>query len=348
MLLIKKIKKFYPYIIIADIFLIGFIFYQLFYARHYWEGDNEKRFSISAGKNLDEIIKDLDDEDIISDALLFKIAVKLSGKESSIISKDYLFLNGMNNSELIFQLTDKNTNQLIRMTIPPGYTLKQISKLAEKKLSLSKDKFIKEASNDSLINIIGLKGQIKNLEGFLFPNTYDVAPSITEKKLVEILFNEFRKKIYDNDDIRSDIEKRQTTLLKALTLASIIEGETKLDAEKPVIAGVYLNRIEKNMRLEADPTVQYALPDGPKQRLLFEDLKIKSPYNTYLNKGLPPGPINNPGFASIKAALNPEEHNYIFFVANGEGGHKFSENYEQHQAAIREYKEKLRKKNSNK
>ncbi|MEO8446461.1 MAG: endolytic transglycosylase MltG [bacterium] len=345
---LKKIKKFYPYIIIADILLIGFIFYQLFYARHYWEGDNEKRFSIATGKNLDEIIKNLEDEDIISDPLLFKIAVKLSGKESSIISKDYLFLNGMNNSELIFQLTDKNTNQLIRITIPPGYNLRQISKLAEKKLSLSKDKFIKEASNDSLINMIGLKGQVKNLEGFLFPDTYDVAPSITEKKLVEILFSEFLKKVYDNNDIRSGIEKQQTTLLKAVILASIIEGETKLDSEKPVIAGVYLNRIEKGMRLEADPTVQYALPDGPKQRLMFEDLKIKSPYNTYLNKGLPPGPINNPGLASIKASLNPDSHDYIFFVANGEGGHKFSENYEQHQAAIREYKEKLRKKNSNK
>ena len=345
---LNDIKKFYKTAALVNLLLIIFIIFSIFYSKYYWQGNNEKIFTIEQGKNLDEIITELKKADIISNAFLFKLAVKLSFKENQIISSSYLLKNGMSNSDLISIITDRSANLLVKITIPPGLNLRQIGKLIEKKLSLSKDKFIKEASNDSLISLLGLSGQVKNLEGFLYPDTYEVSPAIKEKALVNLLFNQFRKKVFDDSSIQSEIEERETTLLKVVTLASIIDGETQIEEEKPVIAGVYLNRLKKGMRLEADPTVQYALPDGPKSRLLFEDLKINSPYNTYLNKGLPPGPINNPGLSSIKAALNPSEHNYIFFVATGEGGHKFTENYAEHQKAIKEYKAKLReKKNDN-
>ncbi len=344
---LANIKKFYKALLIINFLLICFIVYQVFYSKYYWEGSDEKKFSVRAGQNLDDIISELRSADIISNSFLFKLSVKLTGKENQIISNSYLFKNGMSNSDLIDILTDKSIMQLIRITIPPGYSLRQIANLAEKKLSLSKEKFLKEASNDSLISLLGLSGQIKNLEGFLYPDTYEVSPAINEKNLVSLLFNEFKKKILDDNDIQSDIAEQQTTLLKTLTLASIIEGETRIEEEKPVIAGVYVNRLKKGMRLEADPTVQYVFPGGPKPRLLFEDLKIKSPYNTYLNKGLPPGPINNPGISAVRAALNPAVHDYIFFVATGEGGHKFTENYAQHQQAVKEYKAKLKQKKLN-
>lgn len=335
-------KKYYKYLIPLNILLIVFIYHQLFYSRYFWDGEIEKTFIIEKGKNLDEIVSGLEKDDIISNSFLFKLAVKLTGKENQIIANTYIFINGMNNSELISLLTDKNLNQLIKFSVPEGFTLKRIARLAATKLSLSEKIFIAEASNDSLINILGLKGKIKDLEGFLFPDTYTVSPKITEKKLVNLLFNEFRKNVLDNEDLVLKMNQRKFSLLETITLASIIEGETRLVAEKPTIAGVYLNRLKKGMKLEADPTIQYILPDGPKNRLLYKDLRINSPYNTYLNKGLPPGPINNPGMSSIEAALNPEDHNYIFFVATGEGGHKFSENYEQHKNAILEYKAKLR------
>ncbi len=337
----NKIKSLYKYALVLNILLICFIVYQIFYAKYYWHGEDEKRITIGQGKNLDEIIYQLMEEDIISNSFLFKLAVKLTGKENQIISNIYLFKNGMSNSQLMELLTDKSLNQPVRITIPPGYNLRQISNLAQKKLSLSKEKFLQEAANDSLISLLGLSGKIKNLEGFLFPDTYDISPLTDEKNLVRLLFNEFRKKVLGDNEIKSEILKDSTTLLKAVTLASIVEGETRMDDEKPVIAGVYLNRIAKGMRLEADPTIQYILPDGPKARILYEDLKIISPYNTYLNKGLPPGPINNPGLASIKAALNPAKHSYLFFVATGEGGHKFTENYEQHLQAVKEYRARL-------
>lgn len=340
-----EIKRVYKPLIVLNILLYAFIFYQIFYSKYYWEGNNEKKIIVEQGKNLDEIISLLRQNDVISNSFLFKAAVKLSGKQDQILSKSYLFKSGISNMQLIDMLTDKNLSQFIKFTIPEGYNIRQIGRLLEKKLSKSKDKFYKETENDSLINILGLKGKIKNLEGFLYPDTYEIEPSISERKIVFILFNEFRKKIIYSNLIESETGKKDSSLLSVITLASIVQGETNIKEEMPVIAGVYKNRLVKDMKLEADPTIQYFIPDGPK-RLLFSDLKIDSPYNTYLNKGLPPGPINNPGIDAVKAALNPENHNYIFFVATGEGGHKFSENYQQHQTAVKEYKSNLKKQKS--
>lgn len=343
----SDVKKFYKYAIALNLILISFIIYQLFYSRYYWEGEEEKTFVIEQGQSLDEILSGLTKNNVIQNPVLFKIAVRLSGKEGSIISKSYLFKNGMNNLELINLLTDKNLTQFIKITIPEGYSIKQIGRLIEKKLSLSREKFYKETTNDSLIKLLGLKGKIKNLEGFLFPDTYDFPIGINEKKIVNMLFNEFREKVLENDDLDSELETTDSTLLKIITLASIVQGETNLIDEMPVVAGVYTNRLNKGMKLEADPTVQFIIPDGPR-RLLYEDLKTNSPYNTYLFKGLPPGPINNPGVNAIKAALNPAEHNYIFFVATGQGGHRFSETYQQHLDAVKDYRKKLKENKKNK
>ena len=348
---ISKIKRYYIYILLLNIILISFSVYQIFFSKYFWDGSAEKKFSVTQGSSLNSVIDDLEKNDIISDRLLFKIAVMLTLNDGNIISKNYILQNGMSNIELIRILTD-NTVQLAKVIVPEGYTLKKIAILAEKKFMHSEKKFLLEASNDSLINNLGLKGRIKNLEGFLFPDTYEVSLQITEKEFVEILFDRFREKVLSNDEVESAIENHRDTLLSIITLASIIEGETNIAEEKPIISGVYHNRLKKNMRLEADPTVQYVIPGGPKSRLLFEDLKFKSPYNTYQNKGLPPGPINNPGLKAILAALNPEDNKFIFFVATGEGGHNFSETYDQHLNAIKEYKKKLRenkaKKNSGK
>ena len=127
------------------------------------------------------------------------------------------------------------------------------------------------------------------------------------------------------------------SLHKVLTFASIVEGESGIDEERPMIAGVYWNRLKRNMRLEADPTIQYVIPDGPR-RLLYRDLKYPSPYNTYLNYGLPPGPVNNPGKKSIIATLYPERHQYLFFFATGVGGHRFSKSLNEHQKAVRGFR----------
>jgi len=139
------------------------------------------------------------------------------------------------------------------------------------------------------------------------------------------------------------MEQRKLTLKDVVTIASIIEGETRFEPEKKIISQVYYNRLKKRMRLEADPTVQYALPDGPKKRLTYKDLKYPSPYNTYLNRGLPPGPINSPGLSSIMAAIYPDDNKYLYFVAKGDGSHKFAETYDQHKKNVDEYRKYLKK-----
>lgn len=330
--------------ITLDVFLIWFGSFRVLYARHYWEGVEDKKFFIRPGKNLDDILTELKEKDILKSKFFFKIYVKLSGKEDKIISKGYIFKSGINNSELLNLLTDKNMIQTEKFTVIEGWRIKQIAKVTENKLQFSADKFIRETENDSLINILGLKGKVKNLEGFLFPDTYYLPLDIDERGLVNMLFNEFRKRVLNDEGLSAEIKNNKFNLLQVITLASITQGETNLKDEMPVVSGVYINRLKKNMRLEADPTIQYAIPDGPKARLKFSDLKIDSPYNTYKHFGLPPGPVNNPGLHAIKSVLNPDKNNFIFFVATGNGGHKFSETYQEHLKAVEEYKKNLEKK----
>ncbi len=324
-------------VLIYLIIFISIIYYSMF-SKYFWTGEPEKRFSIKSGQNVTEIVNELKEQDIIRNAFVFKIMIKLSGDQDKIISRNYIFKNGMSNMELLTVLTDKTVS--IRFRIPEGFTIKQISKLVESKLSMSAEKFILETQNDSLIESLGLKGKVKNLEGFLFPDTYQIPAAIDEKGLVEFLTKEFVRKVKNNPDLKAALDTNKIDILFAVTLGSILEAETPVKSELPVISGVYHNRLNKKMKLQADPTVNYVIPDGPKQRLLYDDLKYDSPYNTYLHSGLPPGPINNPGLAAILAAVNPEKNNYLYFVATGEGGHKFSVTYEEHQKAIKEYRKK--------
>jgi UPF0755 protein len=340
----KKIIIYSLVFVTLDVFLIWFSSYRILYAKHYWEGTQDKKFFIRPGKSLDEIINELKENDVLKSKFIFKVYVKISGKEDRIISKRYIFNNGISNSELLNLLTDRNMVQTEKFTLIEGLRIKQIARIAENKLLLSQEKFIKETENDSLINLLGLKGKVNNLEGFLFPDTYYLPLDVDEKELVNILFNEFRKRVLNDDVIMKEMREKKKNLLEVIVLASIIQGETNLKDEMETISGVYHNRLSKKMKLEADPTVQYVLPDGPKPKLKYSDLKIDSPYNTYRHLGLPPGPINNPGLFAIKASINPENNNFLFFVATGIGGHKFSETYQDHLKAVEDYKKNIEKK----
>ncbi len=325
---------------IFNIFLCGFIVQQSLYSRYKWKDGKDKEFDIKPGDNFSQIAKELKEQDIIPSAFVLKIIAKLTGKDDNIISRRYIFKTGMTNLEVLNIITDPSLFQSVKFTVNECLTIRQIGRLAEKNLGLNKDIFIEEAKNDSLISLLGLKDTVKSLEGFLYPDTYDVPLEITERALVKLLFNEFRKRVFNNTAVIDSISKKNLDFYKVMIMASIIEGETRKNDEKPTIAGVYYNRIKKNMRLEADPTVQYSLPE-PKKRLTYEDLKVKSPYNTYIIKGLPPAPINNPSLPSIEAAINPGKHNFIFFVATGDGGHTFTENYADHLKAVDVYRKKM-------
>lgn len=325
---------------VLGILILLFLSYKVNYQKSEWEGD--KRFRISPGMAFNDIADLLEKEGVISNSYYFKVAAKMQGKDDRIISRTYILKTSYNNLELLNVLTDPSLSFTVKFTVIEGIRIKKIAKLSAAKFNFNEALFIKESLNDSLINLLGLKGKVDDLEGFLYPDTYNLPVDISPKELVEVLFNEFYKKVIAPE--KYELKDNPEKLLETITLASIVQGETQLESEMPTIAGVYLNRISKRMKLEADPTIQYALPDGPKQRLLKSDLKINSPYNTYLYYGLPPGPINNPGLKAIESVLNYEKHNYIFFVATGKGGHKFTATYKEHLEAVAEYRKNVKQK----
>ena len=179
------------------------------------------------------------------------------------------------------------------------------------------------------------KVDASSLEGYLYPDTYYLYHDSSPEEIIDILLSEFWKKFDENLQDRAN--QLGFTVHEVVTLASIIVGEAMLDSERSTISSVYHNRLKINMKLQADPTIQYIIP-GPPKTLSNRDLRIKSDYNTYQNYGLPPGPINNPGIASIKAALYPEDTNFLFFVAQGDGSHAFTTNEKDHEEAKRIYK----------
>jgi UPF0755 protein len=174
-----------------------------------------------------------------------------------------------------------------------------------------------------------------SFEGYLYPNTYYFYYDTSPEDIIDTLVSQFWKEFDEN--LISRANELGLSVHEVVTLASIIEGEAMLDNERSTISSVYHNRLKINMKLQADPTIQYIIK-GPPKTLSTRDLRIKSPYNTYQNYGLPPGPINNPGIQSIKAALYPLETNYLFFVAQGDGSHAFTTNEKDHEAAKRIYK----------
>lgn len=314
---------------------------QIFFANNFKGSDEEIKIRINTGDNFTDVINILEENGILKNTMSFKIAGKLTSKDEIVLPGKYIFKKPLNNRELLNLLTDPSLVQMVTFRVPEGITLRRLSQLVENHLEIPKEIFLKACSDSTMIADLGLSGKVKNLEGFLFPDTYRISINIHEDDLVKLLVDSFKKRVTDNNSTK-DILSNPDKLLSTVTMASIIEGETYIKDEMPVVSGVYHNRIRKRMRLEADPTVQYALPDGPKNRLLYEDLRIDSPYNTYRNFGLPPGPINSPGLHAILAALNPDSHEYLFFVATGDGGHTFTETYSQHLDAVRVYRERMR------
>lgn len=303
---------------------------------------SDKQFKISKGENFTEIVNNLESQKIISDGFSLKLVAKITGLDKKIYARNYIFKPGMGNFEILRMISNPKYIETVRLRVLEGWTIRKISETVENRFGIDKNEFVKATQNPELIKKLGLEGKVKNLEGFLFPDTYTLDINSDANDIVNVLVNRFIEKVIDDKNFMNEMNAKGMTLLEAVTLGSIIDAETHIKDELEIISGVYHNRLKKKMRLEADPTVQYALPDGPKERLLYKDLEINSPYNTYRNFGLPPGPINNPGLDEIKSAVNPAKHNYLFFVATGDGGHKFSETYDQHLKAVEEYRKKLK------
>jgi UPF0755 protein len=221
-------------------------------------------------------------------------------------------------------------------TVPEGSNIFDIARLLESEGIMTADDFLRAAEDPA--GIADLAPRAKTLEGFLFPSTYRLTHSTTPAQLVKQMTDEFRKQW---NKLTQTAVNNPANTQRVVTLASLIEKETGVDAERPLVASVFTNRLEKGMRLECDPTTIYAaLLDNRYRGVIHRsDLASANPYNTYQNAGLPPGPIANPGVASLAAALMPAETKYLFFVAKPEGGgHQFSATMAAHERAVIAYR----------
>ena len=299
--------------------------------------DDAFSISISKGSTLIDISTELHSKKVIKNRSSFILAVKMLGYEKDIPAGKFNIDNVSTNYSLVNKLIN-SVNVSKKVTILEGWSINEIAEKLHSSLKIDKKSFLNASKNKALLNKWDIKST--SFEGYLFPNTYQFAEDVSPIKIIDKMVSEYKKnvtkKMYDR------MSKINLNENEVLTLASIIEGEAIYDSERPRISGVYHNRLKKGMRLQADPTIQYIIDDSPR-RLLNKDLKIKSPYNTYLNHGLPPSPINNPGLESIKAALYPEEIDFLYFVAKGDGYHTFSKTEKEHNKAKRAFQKVRRK-----
>ncbi|MEE9904025.1 MAG: endolytic transglycosylase MltG [Chlorobium sp.] len=295
--------------------------------------DRPTGFTVHRGMGFMEIAGEMQRKGAIRNQWQTIIAGRAIPGLHNIKPGRYTVPPGLSNYRLLRYLYTHPQDE-VRVTIPEGLELREIARLLSSKLDMDSAGFMAAVRDPAFLGNNGISDS--SAEGYLFPGTYNFAWSDTPKEAAGFLVRQFRK--FYSDSLKSIAASKGFTEKSLLTLASIVEAETPLDEEKPVVASVYLNRLKKNMRLQADPTVQYAL--GGEYRLLYyKDLAVDSPYNTYLHPGLPPGPICNPGAASIKAVLNPAETGYLYFVATGKGGHYFASTLAGHAENVRKYRE---------
>lgn len=297
---------------------------------------NSSVITIEKGMSLNSVSNLLLENEIIVNQNIFKLKVITRGLASKIPTGRFLIDGKISDALLIDLIFNKGPIKL-KLTIPEGSQSKNLFKDINTLLNTDYD-FNKYFNSTEILE--QYKVDASSLEGYLYPDTYYLYHDSSPEEIIDILLSEFWKKFDENLQDRAN--QLGFSVHEVVTLASIIEGEAMLDSERSTISSVYHNRLKINMKLQADPTIQYIIP-GPPKTLSNRDLRIKSDYNTYQNYGLPPGPINNPGIASIKAALYPEDTNFLFFVAQGDGSHAFTTNEKDHEEAKRIYKINKRK-----
>lgn len=294
---------------------------------------------IPQGSSTKEIADILKDNGIIGSKLSFRIKSKLNGADGTYNFGTFYLSKDMTADQIIKTLqSTTQADQTNRLTIPEGYTARQIAALLDERGIATNEEFFNEMNNGTFEYdfLEGIPKRENYLEGYLFPDTYFLSGNETARDIIVMMLNRFDQ-VY-NESVKDYVAASGHTLDELVTVASMVESEAKLDEERPVIAGVIYNRLDIDMLLQIDSTVQYALSTR-NEVVTTTDLTVDSPYNTYKYKGLPEGPICSPGRASLEAAVKPASHNYLYYVLKEQGGseHTFTENYDDFLTAKAEY-----------
>ncbi len=293
-------------------------------------GKNEIEYTVLKGSSSSSIANDLKKHNVISNASFFNLYLRFTGRATSIQVGKYKLHNGMWLNELANVLTTGKVT-LNSITIPEGWNHRQIGDhFTENGLVKNRAEFIRISQNKATLKKYNILDT--STEGYLYPETYLIPDGYSGLELHNLMLAKFFKILE-----RLSYKKwNPQELRKRIILASIVEREARHPQERPIIARVFLNRLEKGMRLESCATVQY-LFEKSKPKLYLSDLAIPSPYNTYKNYGLPPSPIANPGKAALEAAFLPKNNDFLYFVVKPDGTHHFSNNYKEHLRAKKHY-----------
>lgn len=292
----------------------------------------DKEFTIAKGSSVKAISAQLEEQGIIKNANVFAIYCKFSDKAGKIKAGKYILSSSMTVEQIVSKLAAGNAqSNSKRFTIPEGFELRQIAERLESEGLVDKEEFYEAIDKAKAVFDYDFIKLIPNregkLEGYLFPDTYEVFKNATEQEIIEKMLSRFDQVF--TEEYRQRAKELNMTYDQVITLASIIEREAKLDKERKTISAVFHNRLKKNIKLQSCATVQYLLKEQ-KEVLTYKDLEIDSPYNTYKYAGLPKGPIASPGAKSIEAALYPDNVDYLYFVANKDGSHVFTKTYQEH------------------
>ncbi|NJN82887.1 MAG: endolytic transglycosylase MltG [Caldilineaceae bacterium] len=316
------------------------------------------RFEVAPGTPARTIGQQLQQAGLIRDELLFEAYVRVNGLGARLEAGQFLLDPSMTMVEIVDELQNAQADSLT-VTIPEGWRVEQIADYLEQGAVFADfpeqgDEYLRLVSTADLTGLDASRYAFLNerpagssLEGYLFPDTYEVpAQALLAADVVGRQLDIFTQRVLPLYNAALEAGETELDLHTVLTVASIVEREAVVPEERPTIAGVYLNRLALGMRLEADPTVQYAMGYQPQSGqwwktpvFLEEYSNVISPYNTYLNDGLPPGPIASPGLSSIQAVLTPEAHDYLYFVAlpDESGAHVFARTFEEHSQNVRRY-----------
>jgi UPF0755 protein len=282
---------------------------------------------IEPGDSMTRVVAKMNQASLIKGGTGLLLFSKILGQDKHIQTGRYDFHKGMTLYSILRKLAHGEVT-LRQVTIPEGLTITEIAGMLHRGLDIDSAQFVSLATDREFAESLGIHAD--NLEGYLFPDTYRFAWETTPDQAIAILVRQFQKTF--DDSLRQRTEEIGFSVAKTVTLASMIEAEARDGKERNLISAVYHNRLKLGMLLQCDPTVAYCLPDLDRP-LLLDDLEVDSPYNTYKHPGLPPGPICNPGKASILAALYPADVDYLYFVARGDGTHVFSTTLRQHNNA---------------
>jgi UPF0755 protein len=307
-------------------------------------GSDVASVEVTEGEGAADIGRRLEEAGVIQSARLFDVLAALMGVEDEMVAGRYEFDIGMPTLQVIGRLR-RGATMPLTVTVPEGLRSEEVALLMEQKGIVSADEFRSAlASEQYEFDFLAERPPGAGLEGYLFPATYGFSRGVSAEEVVQRMLAAFDAQV--TPELRQAAQATGLSLYQAVTLASIVEREAVKPDERPIIASVFLNRLRLGMPLEADPTVQYALANDPanverfgfwKQGLTLEDLQVDSPYNTYVNGELPPGPICNPGLASLEAVAHPAQTNYLYFVARDDGSHVFAETLEEHLRNVEQY-----------